>query len=46
LGQGVFKSLAMFGTGSGGAEIAINDLDGRGGPASLLGTLLQGVLHP
>src|SRR5262249_23931099 len=46
LSQGVFKPLAMFGTGRRGAEITINDLNGRGRPAQLLGALLEGVLHP
>ena len=46
LGQEVFKASAVGGTGGGGAEIAIDDGDGRGGPTQLQRARLQRLLQP
>jgi hypothetical protein len=46
LGQDRLKAFSVFGTGSRGAKIAIDEVDGRLGPSSLLGARLQRILHP
>src|SRR4029434_8498884 len=45
LGDHALEALAVHGTGRGEAEVVVNDVDSRIGPASLAGALVERVLQ-